>query len=1282
MPQAALAVAVWVGSNAAFAAAAIGASTAVAATVGFATIGATLAAEVYAVNAATSAVTPKIKDPGRVTQWQADPRAAIPYPMGRCATAGKIVFNQSAPAASRKYLNFVTVYSGVPADAFEAFQANGVDVTFSADSGEGASGYYLNRMWLKSQLGHEFGSWLHWTATGSKDTPANHGGMPTEWTSEHLTSGYAATLWALEYDTARYASGVPAPRMVGRWAKTYDPRQDSTYPGGSGSHLWNDESTWTWSRCPYRNALSWAIGRRNGGQLVLGMGYDFEEIDVAAFVHGMNVSDANAWTMGGQVDSDDNPWEVLKAILQAGAGYPILGGTQLSVMVNAPAVSVATITEADIVGAMTVPAQVAMADRINTVWPSYTEEALDWQVVTPDAPVQVAEYVALDGEERSIPLGMPLLQDATQVGQLCRYAIEDARELSGIVLACKPWAQWIAPGLCVTANIPSAGLNGQKLRVQRRKRDPGTMVVTLISRTETDGKHAYALGQTNSPPDTPALSGGDASVVTAPYAGDWIATGAALTDNGVSVPAIIFVGSVSDPQVAQLLIRYRPSGAADWISGPVHPITDDEEVRIELSTGITSETVYEIEIAFRSLRGVVSAWTALPDVTAGAFNWDDVTASFADGDITPGEKLYVVPWIKSMIARRAGLRDRADALSLDYADNLERMWFEDATDELDAQLAALTTPVDWDDASDVTEVSDPAALRAALEAAQSTADALEYEILTAYGTSIADLDTKVDGLLDAVSDGLLTTGEKLTFIPGTNSLVFARAALRTRATALGLTVGSGNAERIAFEAAATALDSLLATLTSPVAWNNTTDVTTIPDAGDFRDALEDAYLTTWDLQSKIDGQPTGGTYGVDIYETFGGSLATLGNFKTILGIAASIAGQAPAATDTSIESGSTKNLLYFQSSSPSSPSNGALWCDTTTSPFVWKIRISGSWQAAASYGGEFGTSLWEAAGVLATNANYKTASGTAAAVTGQTSWATTTLFTPTQIGGKTQYFDPGDGKAYDYRVGVYNLSVDGTAGRYSNPLSASVGSISVASHSIYLPGYSGVTTLSIPSTSFSGLSDDTNYTIFYRPDYGDWFPIVSAGAAAYKTSRDGYLEIGTIATPTSGGTWVAPTTDFTSTGRYGYYDCIAADAVLASGKIAGEARRGDELVMMAPGGDLVVPGKANAVRLAKAHCLTLRTANGGKITVSRTAPLMTREGADFLPHAIAAHDAVVGSPIPTLGEGGRVEWSELVEITPSGLRDVAMISAMNGVYAAADADSAVMVFTHNMYNKP
>lgn len=133
----------------------------------------------------------------------------------------------------------------------------------------------------------------------------------------------------------------------------------------------------------------------------------------------------------------------------------------------------------------------------------------------------------------------------------------------------------------------------------------------------------------------------------------------------------------------------------------------------------------------------------------------------------------------------------------------------------------------------------------------------------------------------------------------------------------------------------------------------------------------------------------GGVFGGTLYEAGGGAVATLANFKTILGTAAAITGQAPAATDTTIQAGATKNTLTYSASAPGSPTNGDIWVDTSTTPIVIKTRVAGVWQNSGNYGGVFGDSLLEAGGgAVATLSNFKTALGTAAAIAGQGALAT------------------------------------------------------------------------------------------------------------------------------------------------------------------------------------------------------------------------------------------------------------------------------------------------------
>ncbi len=134
----------------------------------------------------------------------------------------------------------------------------------------------------------------------------------------------------------------------------------------------------------------------------------------------------------------------------------------------------------------------------------------------------------------------------------------------------------------------------------------------------------------------------------------------------------------------------------------------------------------------------------------------------------------------------------------------------------------------------------------------------------------------------------------------------------------------------------------------------------------------------------------GGVFGSTLYEAGGGAVASLSNFKTILGIASAITGQAPAATDSTIATGATKNIVTFNASAPASPVNGDIWVDTSTTPYIIKTRIAGAWQNSGSYGGIFGSTLYEAGGgAVATLANFKTSSGTAAAIAGQGDLATT-----------------------------------------------------------------------------------------------------------------------------------------------------------------------------------------------------------------------------------------------------------------------------------------------------
>ena len=127
-----------------------------------------------------------------------------------------------------------------------------------------------------------------------------------------------------------------------------------------------------------------------------------------------------------------------------------------------------------------------------------------------------------------------------------------------------------------------------------------------------------------------------------------------------------------------------------------------------------------------------------------------------------------------------------------------------------------------------------------------------------------------------------------------------------------------------------------------------------------------SYLTGFGALSSLANINFGSA---NLLETSGGAQATLANFKTSAGTAAAISGQGSFATLSSAAYGSSL-LTGFGSLSPLS---------------------------SLTFGGSY---LLESAGVVATNANYKTSSGTAAAIAGQGALATaSTIGNDSQLSG-------------------------------------------------------------------------------------------------------------------------------------------------------------------------------------------------------------------------------------------------------------------------------------------
>lgn len=343
----------------------------------------------------------------------------------------------------------------------------------------------------------------------------------TGWSADHKLSSVACIGWGHKFDKdgERYASGLPARGALAKWVRVYDPRQDSTFPGGSGPCRLGDESTYVWAGPPGSSvpagenvalhAGTYAFGRYVNGKRVMGPGLPAEAIDWEGIAAWANDCDANNWRMFGVVfegigDDVSRRWQNLRDICIAGGGEPLFAGGRLHFHWQRPRVRLDTITEADIAdGIQEVTAMQSWRDRLNTVVGEFLDPASNWSL-QPIAPLQVASYLAEDGEEKVEKIPFNFVKDATQAAQLAAYWVTGSRELTPITLTLKPRLRHYRPGECLGLELPQLGLDHDAV-ILRRAFNPVTGEVTLTFVTETPGKHAFALGRTATPPPTPAI---------------------------------------------------------------------------------------------------------------------------------------------------------------------------------------------------------------------------------------------------------------------------------------------------------------------------------------------------------------------------------------------------------------------------------------------------------------------------------------------------------------------------------------------------------------------------------------------------------------------------------------------------------------------------------------------------------------------------------------------------------------------------------------------------------
>lgn len=534
---------------------------------------------------------------GYSTEWMADPDQPIPFAFGRVGAAGLII-HKDEYGGHGAYYSVLSVMSGAgPIKSFGTFKADQKPVTFTGPGGMAKTSEWADYMWRGTRLGTQPDSALL--------SPTGIDGVLPEWGTAYRTSGKAVYMLTMAQNSKldKYPDGEPRVLQEVEGLFYWDPRLDSTHPGGFGPCRLDQPSTWVWGENGALFALKWALGLWESpigkgapgvGVCVGGYGVSRDGIDIAAFVNAANIADANGWKCAAWPNTKEDKRVVFERLLQSvGAVASRLAGQVSCIPRGAPQPSIMTVTAADTAGPIELDAAMPRLDRINECTYRFWDRNSNWEMA-PAATVKVAAYVSEDGGRRARGIDLPYVPAAQQGAQLAMYDIVDSREGISGTIPFKTHMRRIKPGQCFTLDEPGFVLDGQKVKCWGRSIDPMTGVVRIRFKSETDSKHTFALGLTATPPVAPALTPRDPTFVTPPAEGDWTVHPVPPGADGSQVPGFDLSGIVSNTTATSMLIEWAPTADGPWTSAGVWPVT----TQVVPLRGLEAGATYYIAITY------------------------------------------------------------------------------------------------------------------------------------------------------------------------------------------------------------------------------------------------------------------------------------------------------------------------------------------------------------------------------------------------------------------------------------------------------------------------------------------------------------------------------------------------------------------------------------------------------------------------------------------------------------------------------------------------------------
>lgn len=538
------------------------------------------------------------------------PRSFI---LGRWATAGSLVYHGSHGDAGKipnsKYVQ-VHALSDLPVTDLVAILVNGRDVTYDPDGGQSAPGQAIpqytkggkDNFWVRFHDGTQGSADSHLVAKFEDDDDY-------PWNANFVGTGIAYAMFTARYNEKLWAGGGDINvTWVVQGLKLYDIRKDTT-AGGSGSHRWNNPSTWEFTRNPVVMIYNIIRGISYDGEWVYGgQSFGAAQLPFASWAAAMNECDAPIdlkgggtqpqFRAGGEIELSSEPLDTIERLLMACNGRLADCGGVYKIHVGAAGSPVYSFTDGDIIidEEQTFDPFPGHDATVNGIVASYVSPDSGWTEKNARPRIN-AGYVAADGGRQLLAnVSYDFVSTKQQVQRLSKAALEEARRFRRHVVVLPPVAAVLEPLDFVAWTSPRNGYSSKLFRVDEVDIRPNLDVAVYLTEVDpsdydwnesTDELDENDEGTFFAPPTVPALA-------------DWTAMGVVIAgDGGVALPGIRLMWD-PDPDIdedgAQSISRIdfevRLASTLELVYASNTPFVSAGA--IDISQNIVSNTQYEV----------------------------------------------------------------------------------------------------------------------------------------------------------------------------------------------------------------------------------------------------------------------------------------------------------------------------------------------------------------------------------------------------------------------------------------------------------------------------------------------------------------------------------------------------------------------------------------------------------------------------------------------------------------------------------------------------------------